>query len=127
MSVWQRQGVTEGRKESVQQRNHLSQLNRRKGVGKLNLEMCKSRYADVWTQHPEIKCGLDWGLGRRTGEIADVLKRFGTRERKGFKSGWVKEHVPKAPGRNRDPVTVKSLVLLIFTGISVSILYQTWC
>ena len=51
----------------------------------------ESRYTDIWTHHPEITCGLDWGLERGTGETAGVLKGFGTRERKCFKSGWVKE------------------------------------
>lgn len=44
--------------------------------------------------HAEIKCGLDCGLERRTGEISGGLKGFGARERKYFKNGWIKEYVP---------------------------------
>lgn len=48
----------------------------------------------MWSHHAEIKCGLDCGLERRTGETSGVLKGFGARERKYFQNGWIKEYMP---------------------------------
>lgn len=55
--------MKEGMKVSVQQSSQLTEKsNRVKGVGKLNLEQWKSGCTGTWTQHLEIKYGLDWDL-----------------------------------------------------------------